>query len=212
MLQRLTMGTVVLAVIVLAAILFVPQLRGAGGGGGSVNTGTLDLDAQPALGDPDAPVEIVLFEDFRCPSCASFTEQVFPELEQEFVREGVARVYFVNFPVLGPPSRHVALVTECVAAQSEDAFWELKSPLMRSQGQLEDRDRVYELVSTYAPGVDVDEVRTCVDENRQADRLDAEIQAANGLGVNATPTVMVDGERVNPTMAAIRDAVARAAE
>lgn len=69
-----------------------------------------------------------MFEDFRCHHCATFTEQVYPQIVQDFVRTGTARVYFVNFPVLGPPSRHVALVAECVSAQSEDAFWEMKAP------------------------------------------------------------------------------------
>lgn len=211
MLQRLTMGTIVLAVLVLAAILFVPGLRG-GGTTGTISTVRLDLSAQPRLGSADAPVEIILFEDFRCNHCATFTEQVFPRIEQEFVRDGTAHVYFVNFPILGPASRHVALVAECVSAQSEDAFWDMKSPLMRSQGELEDRNRVYELVSTYAPGVDMEQVRTCVDNGTQAETLDAEILATQQLGVTGTPTVMVDGIRVNAAFETMADAVRRAAE
>lgn len=210
MLQRLTMGTIAVALVVLVAILLVPQLRGAGGGG-TADTASLDLAAQPSIGLDDAPVEIVLFEDFRCPSCGTFTEQVYPQIVQELVRPGTARVYFVNFPVLGPPSRHVALVAECVATQSEDAFWEMKPPLMRSQGELEDQGRVYELVELYAPGVDVDQVRTCIEEDQQVEQLDAEIRASNQLGVTGTPTVMVDGERVNATFDAIRAAVQNAA-
>lgn len=208
LLQRLTMATIIVALIVLAAVIAVPQLRGAGTGG---DTASLNLAAQPMLGSADAPVEIVLFEDFRCNHCATFTEQEFPRIEQELVRDGAARVYFVNFPVLGPASRHVALVAECVGAQSEEAFWDMKRPLMRSQGELGDRSRVYELVSTYAPGVDVQQVQTCVDENQQVDQLDAEMQAAQELGVTGTPTVMVDGTRVNATFEAIRDAVQQAA-
>ena len=207
LLQRLTLGTIVLAVILLIAIILVPQLRG--GGVGVADTASLDLDAQPQLGDADAPVEIVLFEDFRCPHCATFTEQVFPLIEQEFVREGTAQVYFVNYPVLGAASRQVALVAECVAAQSDEAFWDLKAPLMRSQGELEDESRVYELVSTYAPGVDFAQVRTCVEQGDRAEQLDEEIQAASELGVTGTPTVLVDGERVDATIDAIRAAVER---
>lgn len=211
MLQRLTMGTIALAVIVLAAILFIPQLRG-GGTGTNAGANTLDLEAQPRLGDADAPVEIILFEDFRCPSCGTFTEQVFPQIEQEFVADGTAHVYFVNFPVLGAASRHVALVAECVTAQSEEAFWDMKRPLMRSQNELDDRNRVYELVSTYAPGVDMEQVRTCVDEGQQVDTLDAEIQATQQLGVSGTPTVFVNGVRVESGFGSIRNAVQRATE
>lgn len=207
LLQRLTLGTIAVALIVLVAIFALPQLRGGGG----ANTASLDLSAQPRLGDAGAPVEIVLFEDFRCNHCATFTEQIFPVLEQEFVRNGTAKIYFVNFPVLGPPSRFVAEVAECVAAQSDAAFWDLKAPLMRSQGELENEARVYELVSTYAPSVDVDQVRTCVQDDLRIDQLNAEIRASQALGVTGTPTVMVDGEPVNGTLEAIRESVERAA-
>lgn len=55
MLQRLAMGTIVVALVGLAAILLVPQLRGAGGGG-AADTASLDLAAQPSQGQADAPV------------------------------------------------------------------------------------------------------------------------------------------------------------
>ena len=207
LLQRLTLGTIAVALVVLIAIFAIPGLRG----GGSADTSRLDLDAQPRLGAADAPVEIVLFEDFRCPSCATFTERVYPGLVQEFVRPGTAQVYFVNFPVLGEASRHVAEVAECVGEQSESAFWDMKAPLMRSQGELDSASRVYDLVATYAPGVDMEEVRTCVDEDRRIEQLNAEIAAAQRLGVSGTPTVMVDGETVNATLDAIRDRVEQAA-
>lgn len=203
LLQRLTLGTIVVAILVLVAIFAIPGLRG----GGTADTSSLDLDAQPRLGEADAPVEIVLFEDFRCPSCATFTERVYPLLLQEFVRPGTAKIYFVNFPVLGAASRHVAEVAECVGAQSESAFWDMKAPLMRSQGELDNASRVYELVATYAPGIDMDQVRTCVEEDQRIDQLNAEIVAAQQLGVTGTPTVVVDGERVNNSLDAIRDRV-----
>ena len=207
LLQRLTLGTIAVAIVVLIAIFALPGLRG----GGAADTSRLDLSAQPRLGEADAPVEIVLFEDFRCPSCATFTERVYPGVVQEFVRPGTAQIYFVNFPVLGAPSRHVAEVAECVSAQSESAFWDMKAPLMRSQGELDSASRVYELVSTYAPGVDMAEVRACVEDDRRIDQLNAEIAAAQQLGVTGTPTVMVDGERVNATLDAIRARVEQAA-
>lgn len=206
LLQRLTLGTIIVAILVLVAIFALPGLRG----GGTADTSSLDLTTQPRLGEADAPVEIVLFEDFRCPHCATFTEQIYPQLVQEFVRPGTAQIYFVNFPVLGAASRHVAEVTECVIAQDESAFWDLHAPLMRSQGELESESRVYELVSTYAPGVDMDEVRTCVEQDQQLEQLNAEIVATQQLGVTGTPTVMVDGERVNATLEAIRDRVEQA--
>ena len=52
-------------------------------------------------------------------------------------------------------------------------------------------------------------MRTCVEQGDRAEQLDAEIQAASQLGVTGTPTVMVDGERVDASIDAIRAAVER---
>lgn len=202
--RTLTLITAVLAVLIVAAVVLVPRLGGSGG------SGELDLNNQPHLGSADAPVEVVLFEDFRCPHCVTFTETIFPRLERDFVDSGQARIYFLNFPVLGPASSEVAELGECLYAQNEDAFWQLKPVLFRSQDALESRARRLELVSSYAPEVDLTALEGCLDSGAPGREVTRDEQMARALRLGGTPSVLVDGRSVSASYEAVAAAIRQA--
>lgn len=203
--RTLTLITAVVAVLALAAIALGPRLRSGSGG-------DLDLSGQPHLGAADAPVEVVLFEDFRCSHCASFTETVFPLLEREFVASGAARIYYLNFPVLGPASVEVAEVGECVFAQSEAAFWQLKAVLYRSQGggALERRSSLLDLVRNYAPDIDLTALQSCLDSDAPGREVDRDEKMARALQLSGTPSVLVNGRLTTSSYDAVAAAIRQA--
>jgi protein-disulfide isomerase len=199
--QRLTIATVALAVLAVVAILVAPRL----GGGQAAD---LDLSANPRLGSADAPVEIAIFEDFRCPACGQFDATVLPTIKREFVDSGQASIVFVHFPVLGPASEHVARIGQCVFEQSNDAFWDMKSPLYRSQNELDVARRAEELALAYAPGVDEAQLRSCLDDPASMERVRADRAVATELSLRGTPSVAVNGTPLpSATAAEVRRAV-----
>lgn len=204
--RTLTLVTAAIAVLAVTAIALAPRLRAANSGA------ELDLSGQPFLGAADAPVEIVLFEDFRCPHCATFTETVFPRLEREFVDSGEARIYYLNFPVLGETSVAVAELGECVHEQDEDAFWQLKPVLFRSQagGDLEHSSGRLDLVRGYAPDIDVAALESCLDSEAPGQAVARDQQMARDLQLTGTPSVLVDGRLTNGSYDDIAGAVRRA--
>ena len=183
--QKLTIATLVLAVLVVAALLIVPRL-------GS-QAAELDLTGRPALGADDAPVVIAIFEDFRCPACGQFDAAVLPDVKRAYVDTGQARLVFFHFPVLGPESEHVGRIGACVAEQSVDAFWDMKSPLYRAQNELGNARRAEELALTYAPGIDESAFRTCLASDASLESVRADRAVATGLNLRGTPSVVVDG-------------------
>lgn len=194
--QRLTLITLgVLALAILGVILYVrlaPQNTA-----NAAASGELVLEDQPMLGQPDAPVEIAVFEDFKCPACAFFDENVLPQVERELIGTGQARMYFVNYPFLGPDSTTAAIASECAYRQDEAAFWTFKTYIFRSQGD-ETQEwatpaRLAEIARDNVPGLDADELRTCTEEERHADVVQADRELGNRVGVQGTPTVFVDG-------------------
>jgi protein-disulfide isomerase len=199
----LTLVTGVVALLVVAAIAIVPRL-----GGGT--SGELDLNGQPRLGDADAPVAVALFEDFRCPHCATFTETILPRLERDFVDSGQARIYYLNFPVLGPESIEVAELGECVYAQSETTFWEFKPVLFRSQGGLENRTQLLALAAEYAPTLDQSALATCLDGQDASREVDRDEAMARELRLGGTPSAVVDGRTVTASYEAIAGAIRQA--
>ena len=201
--QRLTLITVILAVLVVAGVLIAPRLQ-------PTPVASIDLDGQPRLGDPSAPVTMVVFEDFRCPGCQSFELNVMPDVRRDYVDDGRVQVAYFNLPVVAPvaASEYVARLGECVYRQSNDAFWEMKTPLYRAQQELGDARRAVELALTYAPGIDAGAVDACLADpsSLQAVRDDAAL--AVRLEVRATPTVFVDGVKVDsPAASAVRAAL-----
>ena len=53
-----------------------------------------------AIGNPNAPVKIEIFEDFQCSACVSFTEYIEPQVIAELVETGQAYYVFRHFPFL----------------------------------------------------------------------------------------------------------------
>ncbi len=198
--RLLTLGLAVAMVVVLAVVLLTRP--GSGGGG-------IDLSVQPRLGAEDAPVSIAVFEDFRCPHCATFTESVKPRLERELVASGEAALYVVSFPILGPASRDAAAVAECAVEQGDDAFWGLQPVMMRSQDRLQGVASALAIARDYASFADLDvaALEACVESGRGYDAADADAELGRSLGLQSTPSVLVDGERVDATYAAIVAAV-----
>jgi disulfide bond formation protein DsbB len=165
---------------------------------------------QPLLGDPAAPVTMAVFEDFRCPGCQSFELNVMPDLRRDYVETGRVRVAYFNLPVVNPvaASEHVARVGECVFRQSNEAFWEMKTPLYRAQPELGNARRVVELATTYAPGIDPARSTPASATRQPAGRARRRRQLATRLNVRSTPTVIVNGVQVSsPSASAVRAAL-----
>jgi len=201
--QRLTIATIVIAVIVVAGILIAPRLSPA-------TADELDVSGQPILGDANAPVTMVVFEDFRCPGCQNFELNVMPDIRRDYVDGGRVRVAYVNLPVVNPvaASEHVARVGECVFRQSNDAFWEMKTPLYRAQAELGNARRTVELALTYAPGIDGGALDACLGEASSLQAVRDDVALATRLQVRSTPSVFVNGIAVaTPSASAVRAAL-----
>jgi protein-disulfide isomerase len=199
--QRLTLITVVVAVLVVAGILIAPRLGGS-------EAADLDVSGQPILGPADAAVTVVVFEDFRCPGCQAFELNVMPGLRRDYVEAGNVRVVYMNLPVLGPASEHAARVSECVYRQSNEAFWEMKTPLYRAQTELDNTRRAVELAVTYAPGIDAAALDACLADPSSLADVRADAATAAELGLRSTPSVLVDGVAVSsPSEAVVRAAI-----
>jgi protein-disulfide isomerase len=202
---RLTQLTVAVAVIIIAVLIVIPRLSG-----GTNQAVALDLTDQPALGSAEAPVKLVMFEDFLCPACATFTNSVFPRIKREYVDTGLVEAYFVNFPVISG-SETAAVAAECVYRQDKAAFWDVYEAFFRVQNELGNSRNVLQLAGTYAPGVDQAALEQCITGNETIGLVRADGQMAQASGASATPTVFVDGVKVpQASYAQIKQAIDQA--
>lgn len=204
--QRLTLVTIVLAVLVVLAAVVVPRLTT-----GTKTTTAIDYAKQPHAGDPQAPAKIAVFFDFLCPHCASFSEEIAPAIMRELVDTGMASLYYLNLPVIDPAgrSRDLAILGECVYQQNNAAFFTVEPILMRSQGEIaRNTSRALDLAIEYAPELSAEQLRSCVATRATAAAVTSDEEVARQAQLTGTPSVLVNGSLVsNPTLANIRRAV-----
>jgi protein-disulfide isomerase len=165
-----------------------------------------------AMGSPDAPVVIEIWEDFQCPYCQRFTYEVEPSIVEQYVKTGDVRLVFRNLAFLGDES-HWAAVAGALAAD-QNKFWPFRDYLFANFGGNQSGsyhiDRLLEMGE--AVGLDMDAFREGLKLENARERF-AEIEAtyraeAYAKGINATPTVIVNGVAVaTPDFATIADAV-----
>jgi protein-disulfide isomerase/uncharacterized membrane protein len=152
-----------------------------------------------AKGRPDAPVTIVEFSDFQCPACG----QAYRDLHEMLARRTDVRLVFRNFPLdnscnealpraLHPDACLAALAAEC--ARQQNRFWEYHDRLFENQHTL-DRESLFRYARDV--GVDIPTFRTCLDAPATRDRITDDIRAGLAAGIESTPTLFINGRRID---------------
>lgn len=151
----------------------------------------------PIKGDPDAAVTVEVYEDFGCPGCAVYHQNVLPEVEQAYTDDETIRYEHRDLPIpaAGDTSWEAANAARAVQDQAgDDAFWEYVGLLYENQAQL-----TTDLFGTLAEevGVDGEAVRTAATEQQYDETVQSDRQRGVEMDVSGTPTVVVDGEIVD---------------
>lgn len=183
---------------------------GNGGGNGGSDLG-VDLSDEPFQGNPEANVTVVEFGDYRCPVCKSFHEQVYnrpgnqPDLLNQYIETGKVKFYFVSFSFLdsnfpGDSSQTASVAAECAYNQGNDQFWEMHNAIYNNQGA-ESQDWATEefmlqLFNQSVSNGDYGEFQQCLLNRETLDEVSSDRNKASQAGVSATPTIYVNGEKV----------------
>lgn len=144
------------------------------------------------LGARDAPITIVVFSDFECPFCRELSQSL-----SSMMREHPGRLSIVhrNFPLssIHPYAHAAAIAGECAAAQSRfPAMYVQLFAIQDSLGLLKWSD-----IARRAGVPDTSAFRSCEDDSATIAEVRLDSVAARSLGATVTPTVIVDGWRID---------------
>ena len=140
-------------------------------------------------GNPNAPVQLVVFNDFECPFCARF-HQVIRASEQRY-RERLATV-FLHRPITAHRSAvPAARAADCAASQ--DRLSEMVQVLFEKQDSL--GTKAWESYARDAGLPDQAAFQACMRPSAPFPRLDRDTTLARKLSVFVTPTAIVNGWR-----------------
>ena len=148
----------------------------------------------PVAGDPDAPVTVVEFFDYRCGFCKRSLEALHAALE----RPGV-RVELREYPILGEDSERASRLA--LAAGSQGRYLDAHLALMEREDGF--GDEVIDYLAD-ALGLDAARLRADMDSEGVRGLIDANRNIAGRLGVTGTPAFFVMGpERIEAVPGAL---------
>lgn len=191
------------AVIGVAAIAWAAFGRDKGGvaATGPLEIGSLEetqqlqQKAQPVRrGDEGAPVQIVEFADFQCPSCKLYETQVAPVLEP-YIERGQVQVAFYDFPLSQVHQNAFIASRAARCAQAQDRFWDYHDLLYAQQEQWSYDRSPIDRFTGYAEnlGLDAKAFESCLRSDQYQDVVTANALVGQKLGVGGTPTLYING-------------------
>ena len=165
----------------------------------------IDVKGRPIRGNPNSKVVVVNYDDFQCPYCSRIHETLFPELLKEY-GDRLAFIY-KDFPLsdIHPWAMHAAVNANCLAAQSNDAYWDFADyihanrQVVNSEKGLDNQLAALDRITTTEAEkfkVDTAKLQPCI-KAQATDSVKASVKEGEALGVTGTPTMFVNGEMID---------------
>jgi protein-disulfide isomerase len=159
----------------------------------------LKTEGAPGEGTSGAPVAIVEFSDFECPYCKEEAKLLHENLLSTYPTQ--VKLYFKEFPLdsVHPWARRAAIAARCVQRQDAPSFWTFHDWIFGQQEKLT-ADNLRDQVMDWAKGqdkIDGAKLGACMDNKETEPDVDKSVAMGRDLGVNSTPTLFINGRRID---------------
>lgn len=166
---------------------------------------SIDLTGRPVRGNPEAKVTIINFDDLECPYCARMHSELFPATADHY--QGLIRFIYKDNPLSEHPwAMHASIDANCLSAQNGGVYWtfvdyvhghaqEITGENRDPAASFAALDRIARQEATLGK---LDEAALNVCMSKQDDTpIKASTKEAEALGIEGTPMLFVNGEKVN---------------
>lgn len=148
-------------------------------------------------GNPDAKVTLVEYLDFECEACKAYYP-VIKQLGTEFPND--LRVVTRYFPLPGHRNSMTAAIA-VEAASKQGKYWEMHDKLFETQDTWGNKQTPNaQIFEQYAQEIGLDMAKFKVDvvDPATKDRVQRDFDASEKLGNSSTPSLFVQGKKVQP--------------
>jgi protein-disulfide isomerase len=165
----------------------------------------IDTTGRPSRGAKGAKVVLVNYDDFECPFCSRMHQLMFPQILKEY-GDRVTFIYKDDpLDQIHPWAIHAAVDANCLAAQNVDAYWDFADYIHANKGEVDSEktpgarlaavDKIT-MLQGEKHNLDVAKLQSCVKAQNE-DAVKASMKEADDLGVNGTPTMFINGQKID---------------
>ena len=189
---------VVVGAILIAGALILPNLKPIG----TIAQITPRVFNVPVnlttIGNANAPVKVDVWEDFQCPACQKYSQQIETEIITKYVETGKVFYTFHQFPfidsqVTTKESQQAANASMCAAAQGR--FWDYHDIVFanwdgENLGAYSDK-RLIAFAKTL--NLNMTEFTSCFNKDQFQTEIEKDYTDGVNRGVTGTPTIFENG-------------------
>ena len=152
------------------------------------------------VGNKNAKITIITFESLTCSHCANFHKDVYPQLKEEYIDTGLAKIEFRHFP-LDIAAFNASKISQC----KNDGSSKILDILILNQhrwvkGSTEEEINDYLKTFLDEEGIDID-FNKCIEDKKIEDFvLNDRIGGVKKFKVNATPTIIINNEKFEKSL------------
>lgn len=158
----------------------------------------VSLEGQPILGNPEAPVTVIEFGDYKCPACKNWGETIFPQLQKDYMEQGDVKFSFINVLFHGEESAIASSAAEALYKQNPEQFWEFHKVLYAAQPESNDHDSAWVTVekmievASSVPSINVEQFQEDLQSDTIKEEVEKDSQLVEDFDVQFTPSIMVN--------------------
>src|SRR5205807_3161628 len=142
-----------------------------------------------------SPVVVQEYGDYQCPPCGALYPDL-KKIEGEYGNQ--IRFEFHYFPLTKMHKNALSAARAAEAAHLQNKFWEMHDRLYRNQKAWADLEDPRPIFVSYARelALNISQFQSDMDSNRVEQAIVADIQKAAAMGINGTPTIVIDGQQL----------------
>jgi len=144
-----------------------------------------DIGDNPILGSESTNLIVVEFTDYQCPFCGRYTRETFPEIEKQYIDNGVIRYVVIDQPLpIHPDAPKAAEAAHC--ARDQGKYWEIHEMMMAKQDALKD-------LSFYARALNLNigDFENCLNTGKYREAVSSNMALSKELGMLGVPGFII---------------------
>jgi protein-disulfide isomerase len=203
---------VIIFILIIWGIIVVGSESATSGGVTPITISHPLSSADWTEGSSTAPVQLVEYADFQCPACAAYAPVI-----KQLLSDESGKIYFgYRYFPLPQHANALAAAYAATAAGLQGKFWEMHDLLFANQADWENLADPTSVFIGYAQtlGLDIKKFTSDMGSDAVKNRVATDLNDANAMGLDYTPTLFVNGTRINnpETYAAFKALIDAAAQ